>query len=151
MVLIAAMTLFAGCGDKNKDADNLGAGTVSQEGNVLGEGKTEFTFTVVDEDYRKLVEHIREDNKKCNIGIVSLDNAEGRAEIKELNQHLRMIAESMRCEFEDISMPHVWNPVETKNAMSFAAAMGLSKKISSNKSLYDLAKLFFCLDPEYAG
>ncbi len=101
-----------------------------------------------DDEYRKLIEHIRGDNPKINIGIVSLCNPDSNEVIKELNSHLRMIAQSQRLEFEDIGTPRVWNPIETKNAMSFACALGLSKKVSRNKSLYDLAKIFFGLNLE---
>ncbi len=103
---------------------------------------------VFDDEYRKLIEHIREDNAKINIGIISLYNPDSNEVIKELNSHLRMIAQSQRCEFEDIGTPRVWNSVETKNAMSFACALGLSKKVSNNKSLYDLAKIFFAFNLE---
>ncbi len=103
---------------------------------------------VFDDEYRKFIEHIREDNTKINIGIVSLCNPDSNEVINELNYHLRMIAQAERIEFEDISTPRVWNPVETKNAMSFAHSMGLSKKVSNNKSLYDLAKIFFALNLE---
>ncbi len=101
---------------------------------------------VFDREYRGLIEHIRKDNKKCNIGIISLRNPDSNDTIKEINRHLCMIAQSQRCEYQDISSPRVWSPVETKNAMSFASALGLSKKANNNKSLYDLAKVFFGLN-----
>ncbi len=101
--------------------------------------------------YSKLITHIRKDNKSCNIGIVSLSNIKSDPTVNELNSHLRMIAQSEHCEFEDISLPRVWNPIETKNALSFASAMGLSKKLNSNRSLYDLAKIFFSLNLNCVG
>ncbi|MEE1315343.1 MAG: SGNH/GDSL hydrolase family protein [Faecalimonas sp.] len=96
-----------------------------------------------DRAYQSLIEHIREDNAKCNIGIISLCNPNDNDIISELNNHLRIIAQSQRCEFEDIGTPRVWNPIETKSTISFASSMGLSLKTSNQKSLYDLAKIFF--------
>ncbi len=99
-----------------------------------------------DRHFSELIGAIRATNPKCNIGIVSLTNRSRNKAVAEMNNHLRMIAESERCEFEDISTPRVWNPEAIKSAISFASAMGLSSKVRKDKSLYDLSKMFFCLD-----
>ncbi len=94
-----------------------------------------------DSEYCKLIEHIRKNNKGCNIGIMSLCNPDFSDAVKEINSHLRMIAEQQHCEFEDISKPKICNLIEIKTFMSFAASMGLSKR-AKYSSLYDLAKIF---------
>ncbi len=75
-----------------------------------------------------------------------MKNTDNSEIVTQMNKHICMIAQSEQCEFEDISKPRVWNPKATKSAMSFASAMGLSSKIRNYKSLYDLTKIFFCLD-----
>ena len=53
-VLIVAMALFTiGCGQQNSADDSSAKTTITQvyeDGTVIGEGETEFTFTVTDKD-----------------------------------------------------------------------------------------------------
>ncbi|MDO4620445.1 MAG: SGNH/GDSL hydrolase family protein [Lachnospiraceae bacterium] len=101
------------------------------------------TPTDFDIAYRDLIQKVRSLDALCRIGILTLKNPEHSEQITKLNTHLRVLAASEGCEFEDISVPRVWNPAATKSAMSFAFGMGLSKKHKTEKSLYDLAKVFY--------
>ena len=90
--------------------------------------------------YRELIEEIRSGNKKCRIAIVSLKNYESDAVITKLNEQLKYLADSERCEFADISEKKIWNPKGTRDAVSFAYSLGLK----TQKPLYDLVKILFC-------
>ena len=90
--------------------------------------------------YRELIEEIRSSNKKCRIAIVSLKNYESDAVITKLNEQLKYLADSERCEFADISEKKIWNPKGTRDAVSFAYSLGLK----TQKPLYDLVKILFC-------
>lgn len=76
IVLIAAMALFTtGC---NGSKDNVGSSapgsTVSQtESNVLGEGETEFTFTVTDAEGKETSYQIKTDQKTVGDALAELD------------------------------------------------------------------------------
>ena len=90
--------------------------------------------------YRELISEIRSDNKKCRIAIVSLKNYEGDIIKARLNEQLKCLADSERCEFADIAEKKVWNPIATKDAVAFAYSLGLKVQ----KPIYDLAKILFC-------
>lgn len=97
-----------------------------------------------DQSYRALVQHVKELAPKCTIGIISLKNPEDSSSVAELNKHLKYIAESERCEFEDISVKRVWNPKETKDVVSFVYSTGFVKPLKNHRSIYDLVKILFC-------
>ena len=90
--------------------------------------------------YRELISEIKSDNKKCRIAIVSLKNYEGDIIKARLNEQLKYLAGSERCEFADIAEKKVWNPIATKDAVAFAYSLGLKVQ----KPIYDLAKILFC-------
>lgn len=90
--------------------------------------------------YRELISEIRSCNKKCHIAIVSLKNYDGNAVITKLNEQLKYLADSERCEFADISEKKIWNPRGIRDAVSFAYSLGLKVQ----KPIYDLAKVLFC-------
>ena len=90
--------------------------------------------------YRELIGEIRSDNKKRRIIIVSLKNYDTNAIITKLNEQLKYLADSERCEFADISEKKLWNPTGTRDAVSFAYSLGLK----AQKPLYDLVKILFC-------
>ncbi len=90
--------------------------------------------------YRELISEIRSDNKKCRIAIVSLKNYEGDIVKAKLNEQLKYLADSERCEFADIAEKKVWNPIATKDAVSFVYSFGLKVQ----KPIYDLVKILFC-------
>lgn len=96
---------------------------------------------------RKLVQHIKESNNKCNVAIISLRNPDNSDSITELNKSLKYIADSERCEFEDISVKRVWNPKETKDIVSFVYSTGFVRSLKNQRSIYDLVKILFCYEP----
>ena len=90
--------------------------------------------------YRNLITQIRSQNKKCRIAVLSLNNPSDDPVTAEMNQHLKYIAESERCEYGDITVKRVWNPKETKEVTSFVQAMGL---VQTRRAIYDLVKILF--------
>lgn len=114
----------------------------------LGEADTalfEEDSSAFDKHYRSLVQHIKSTAPSCTIGIITLKNPDHSSVIKELNKHLKYIADSERCEFEDISMKRVWNPKETKEVASFVYSTGFIRPLKNHRSIYDLVKVLFCL------
>ena len=97
-----------------------------------------------DDNYRKLINKIRESDKKCGIIIVSLKNNDNSQVISEMNRHLKHIAESERCYFGDIENKRVWNPKETKEVVSFIYSIGLP--MQNKRHDYDLVKILFCYE-----
>lgn len=95
-----------------------------------------------DQKYRELVKHIRDNDSKCGIVIVSLANPDGSADVAELNRHLKYIAESERCQYGDIAAKKVWNPRETRGVMTFLNAMGFGG--ARHQPIYDLIRILFC-------
>jgi len=69
MMLIVAMALTAGCGEK-KQENNSSAGQEAVT-NKLGEGKTQFNFTVVDKDGKETAFDIHTD--KTTVGEALLE------------------------------------------------------------------------------
>ena len=114
----------------------------------LGEADTalfEEDSSAFDKYYRNLVQHIKATTAKCIIGIITLKNPDNSSVIAELNKHLKYIADSERCEFEDISVKRVWNPKETKEVASFIYSTGFVRPLKKHRSIYDLGKILFCL------
>lgn len=103
-----------------------------------------------EQHFRALVQHIRKLDKKCTIGIISLRNPDNSEAISELNKSLKYIAESERCEFEDISVKRVWNPKEMKDVVSFVYSTGFVRPLRNKRPLYDLVKILFCSTPVQA-
>ena len=100
-----------------------------------------------DNAYREFIEIIRSNNPKCNIIIVSLKNPSEDTVIAEMNKHLKYIANSQRCEFGDISVKRVWNPLETKDIISFVYSTGFVRPLKNKRPVYDLVKILFCYEP----
>lgn len=71
MMLIVAMALTAGCGEKKQDDTKPGQ-EISQE-NVLGEGQTQFSFTVVDKDGNETAFEIHTDKATVGEALLELD------------------------------------------------------------------------------
>ena len=70
MMLIVAMALTAGCGGKKQQENNSSAGQEVSV-NKLGEGKTQFNFTVVDKDGKETAFDIHTD--KTTVGEALLE------------------------------------------------------------------------------
>ena len=97
-----------------------------------------------DNKYRELIKHIRTQNKKCRIAVVSLRSYDCNPEIADVNKHLKYIADSERCEFGDISKRHVWNPKSSMDAASFVRTIGLVRTLKVQRPLHDLIRMLFC-------
>ena len=99
-----------------------------------------------DNRYRELLSHIKSQNKKCRIAVVSLRNYESDPQIEEINKHLKYIADSEQCEYGDIASKKVWNPQSTRNTISFVYATGVVRPLKNKRPLYDLVKILFCCE-----
>ena len=106
---------------------------------MLKENPAEF-----DNKYRELIKHIRTQNKKCRIAVVSLRNYDSNPEITDVNKHLKYIADSERCEFGDISKRHIWNPKSSMDAASFVRTIGFVRALKVQRPLHDLIRMLFC-------
>ncbi|MBQ8281736.1 MAG: hypothetical protein IJZ25_04985 [Lachnospiraceae bacterium] len=104
-----------------------------------------------DQKYRRLINHIKAQNYRCRIAVISLKNPSADNNISELNRHLKYIAESEQCEYGDITSKRVWNPKETKNVVSFIHSMGFINSLTAKRPLYDLVKILYCYEPCYAN
>ena len=71
MMLIVVMALTAGCGEK-KQEDNSSAGQEVST-NKLGEGKTQFNFTVVDKDGKETAFDIHTDKTTVGDALLELE------------------------------------------------------------------------------
>lgn len=97
-----------------------------------------------DIEYRALIKHIREQNKKCRIAVISIKNSNNNPDIEEMNKHLKYIAESEKCEFCDLTVQKVWNPKATMQTTSFIRSMGFVHSLKTPMPLYDLFRVLFC-------
>lgn len=99
--------------------------------------------TIFTDKYRELIQYIKKQAPKCRIAVVSMKNYENDPKIKELNEHLKFIADSEMCEYGDIANRKVWNPKATKDAVSFVYSIGFVHPLKGKRSLYDLVKVLF--------
>lgn len=99
-----------------------------------------------DHKFRELITHIKSQNKKCRIAVVSMRNYDKDALIAELNKHLKYIADSEKCEYGNIESKKVWNPKSTMDAVSFVYSIGFIHPLKSQRPLYDLVKMLFCCE-----
>ena len=97
-----------------------------------------------DIEYRALIKHIREQNKKCRIAVISIKNTDNNSDVEEMNKHLKYIAESEKCEFGDLTVQKVWNPKATMQTTSFIRSMGFVHSLKTPMPLYDLFRVLFC-------
>ena len=107
----------------------------------FGGKETEF-----EENYRTLIETIREKNKDCRIVIVSLKNYDNDITVAEINKHLGEIADSEKCEFEDISAKREWNAKESSETASFIYDIGFVRPLNIKRPIYNLVRILFCYE-----
>ena len=107
----------------------------------FGGKETEF-----EENYRTLIETIREKNKDCRIVIVSLKNYDNDITVAEINKHLGEIADSEKCEFEDISAKRSWNVKESSETASFIYDIGFVRPLNIKRPVYNLVRILFCYE-----
>ena len=98
--------------------------------------------TAFDQKYRSLISHIRQQDKKCTIAIISLKNQKGCKDIAEMNRHLKHIAESKRCEFFDISEKTLRNPQVMKQ-ISFLQTTGFVRRLPSRQPIANTVKILY--------
>lgn len=107
----------------------------------FGDKETEF-----EENYRTLIGTIREKNKDCRIVIVSLKNYDNDITVAEINKLLCEIADSEKCEFEDISAKRSWNVKESSEAASFIYDIGFVRPLNIKRHIYNLVRILFCYE-----
>ena len=99
-----------------------------------------------EENYRTLIGTIREKNKDCRIVIVSLKNYDNDITVAEINKHLGEIADSEKCEFEDISAKRSWNVKESSETASFIYDIGFVRPLNIKRPIYNLVRILFCYE-----
>ena len=96
--------------------------------------------------YRALIGTVREKNKNCRIVIVSLKNYDNDATVANINKLLSEIANSEKCEFEDISAKRSWNVKETSETASFIYDIGFVRPLNIKRPIYNLVRILFCYE-----
>ena len=102
--------------------------------------------TAFEENYRALIGTIREKNKACRIVIVSLKNYDNDITVAEINKLLCEIADSEKCEFEDISTKQKWNVKESSETASFIYDIGFVRPLNIKRPIYNLVRILFCYE-----
>ena len=96
--------------------------------------------------YRTLIGTVREKNKGCRIVIVSLKNYDNDITVTEINKLLGEIADSEKCELEDISTKQKWNVKESSETASFIYDIGFVRPINIKRPIYNLVRILFCYE-----
>ena len=99
-----------------------------------------------EEAYRDLIGTVREKNKNCRIVIVSLKNYDNNATVTNINKLLCEIANTEKCEFEDISAKREWNVKESSETASFIYDLGFDRPLNIKRPIYNLVRILFCYE-----
>ena len=99
-----------------------------------------------EEAYRDLIGTVREKNKNCRIAIVSLKNYDNNATVANINKLLCEIANTEKCEFEDISAKREWNVKESSETASFIYDIGFVRPLNIKRPIYNLVRILFCYE-----
>ena len=99
-----------------------------------------------EEAYRDLIGTVREKNKNCRIVIVSLKNYDNNATVANINKLLCEIANTEKCEFEDISAKREWNVKESSETASFIYDLGFDRPLNIKRPIYNLVRILFCYE-----
>lgn len=102
--------------------------------------------TAFKENYRALIATIREKNKGCRIVIVALKNYGNDTTVAEINNLLEKIADSEKCDFEDISAKRAWNVKESSEIASFIYNIGFIRPLNIKRPIYNLVRILFCYE-----
>ena len=102
--------------------------------------------TVFEASYRSLIATIREKNKDCRIVIVSLKNYNNNDTVAKINCLLKKIADTEKCEFEDISTKSAWNIKESSEVTSFLYDVGFVRPLNIKRPIYNLVRILFCYE-----
>lgn len=124
-------------------------GVLSPETVLLHIGEADMDFFAenpaeFDNKYREIISFIKAQNKKCRIAVVSLKNYDNNPQIKEMNKHLKYIADSEQCQYGDVASKKVWNPKAIMDAAAFVYSMGFVQYFRNKRPVYDLVKMLFC-------
>lgn len=104
-------------------------------------GKNEAAF---ENKYRELINYIRAETPDCRIAIVSIKNPDNDPETACLNKRLEYIADSEKCDFEDISTRRSFNSVGTKSVATFLHTIGFTRPLVNRRPVGDLVRILFC-------
>ena len=99
-----------------------------------------------EEAYRDLIGTVREKNKNCRIVIVSLKKYDNNATVANINKLLCEIANTEKCEFEDISAKREWNVKESSETASFIYDLGFDRPLNIKRPIYNLVRILFCYE-----
>ena len=99
-----------------------------------------------EEDFRTLIKAIRSKGKLPRIVVVSLKNYENDAAIAELNECLAALADTEKCEFEDISAKRIRNTKESREIASFLYEIGFDQPLKIKRPIYNLVRILFCYE-----
>ena len=66
--------------------------------------------------------------------------------IAKLNKILAYVADSEKCEFEDISAKHVWNTKEKREVASFLYEIGFDRPLNIKRPIHNLVRILFCYE-----
>ena len=102
--------------------------------------------TAFEENYRALIGTIREKNKGCRIVIVSLKNYDNDITVAEINKLLGEIADSEKCDFENVSASSAWNVKESSETTSFIYNTGFVRPLNVKRPIYNLVRILFCYE-----
>ena len=102
--------------------------------------------SVFEENYRALIRTIKEKNKGCRIVIVSFENYDNDTTVAKINKLLGDIANSEKCEFEDISAKRAWNVYENSKTASFIFDIGFDRPLKIKRPIYNLVRILFCYE-----
>ena len=78
--------------------------------------------------------------------MVSLKNYDNNAIVAKMNKALKYIADSEKCEFEDISAKRVWNVKENREVTSFLYDIGFDRPLNIKRPIYNLVRILFCYE-----
>jgi len=97
-----------------------------------------------EKDCRALINAVRCKNKHTRIVIVSLKNHDNHSVTAKLNKSLEYIADSEKCEFEDISVKRVQSAKESREITAFLYDIGFLRPLNIKRPVNNLVRTFFC-------
>lgn len=99
-----------------------------------------------EKSYRALIKAIKAKNKRTRIVVVPIKNYENDATVTKLNKSLAYVADSEKCEFEDISVKRVWSAKENREVTSFLYEIGFDRPLNIKRPIYNLVRILFCYE-----
>jgi len=93
-------------------------------------------------EFASLTSHIRDYVPKCRIGIVTINNPLEDATICAMNEHLKGIAQSEKCDYCDTNNM-MWAPMEQQRLNSFIINTGFESPLTMKRPLFSIARMLF--------